>query len=184
MQSMCRQNYNARFDHNKEECPNIVPYPNDIVEHPRYGKMNYIPIWTKYDHDLNIRYESLPAFWNEWYKMYANATFPRIIVRLEDLVFYGDSVLPQLCQCAGLKYAASFTHAKHIANQNHGIDQNGTHTGLLRSVIRYGNITNRRSGYPDFQLHAAHDILDVEMMGLFSYPYEEPEKDEVEIDVG
>lgn len=173
LQSMCRQNYAAQFDHDKRFCPNIVPYPEDIASHPRYAKMKYIPVHIKYDKDFRRKYESLVALWNEWYTMYVNATFPYLLVRMEDLVFHADTVLPPICQCAGLEYKGTLKHVGEVQNRNHGIEQNATDLGLLRSIVRYGNITNRRSGYPQFQLDAARELLSPLLMEHFHYPYEE-----------
>jgi hypothetical protein len=47
MQSMCRQNYAAQFDHDKSMCPNIIPYPEDMISHRRYKKMKYMPVWVQ-----------------------------------------------------------------------------------------------------------------------------------------
>jgi hypothetical protein len=57
---------------------------------------------------------------------------------------------------------------------NSGIETSGRITGLIRAVIKYGNITNRRKGYPPFQLEAAEEVLDPKLMDLFGYCYEEP----------
>ncbi|KAL3920960.1 MAG: hypothetical protein SGILL_003000 [Bacillariaceae sp.] len=180
MQSMCRQSYAAQFDFSKKTCPNIVPYPEDIEAHPRYGKMKHIPVHVKYDktEGYAVKYESLPSLWNEWYSLYKNATgsFPFVMVRMEDLVFHAETVMPQLCECAGMVYGGKLKHQGEVANQNHGIELNATDQGLLRSIIRYGNITNRRVGYPPFQIDAAKEVLsETSLMGLFRYPYLEQE---------
>ncbi|OEU20195.1 hypothetical protein FRACYDRAFT_236264 [Fragilariopsis cylindrus CCMP1102] len=195
MQSMCRQNYAAQFDHDKSMCPNIIPYPDDILSHPRYGTMNYIPIWVKYDPEYKIHYDSLVHLWNEWYLQYIqfeendknnennsiikmkDPSFPFLMVRMEDLVFHGQTIVPQLCECAGAKFrGGEIQHVSAIANGNHGIEigTGGYNAGLLRSVIKYGNVTKRKDGYPKFQLEAAHKLLDSRLMKLLSYPYEEP----------
>ncbi|MGK3743581.1 MAG: hypothetical protein ACI90V_010440 [Bacillariaceae sp.] len=140
-----------------------------------------------------MHYDSLAHLWNEWYLHYIEfennndndnednikmkrPSFPFLVVRMEDLVFHGQTVVPQLCECAGAKFlGGQIKHHASIANNNHGIEQTGGHNaGLLRSVIKYGNFTNRRNGYPKFQLEAAHDILDSRLMKLLSYSYEEP----------
>jgi hypothetical protein len=176
MQSMCRQNYGAVFDHSKNFCPNIVPYPIDIAAHPRYGKMSYMPIFLKYDHTLLVKHESLPHMWNEWYSQYVdpkNATFPRLIVRMEDLLFHAETVVPQICECLGFRSEPALTHQKEASNKrNTGIDREGPTAGLIRSIIRYGNTSNRQKGYPGFQLQAAQDLLDATLMGQFGYPFE------------
>jgi hypothetical protein len=173
MQSMCRQNYGAQFDHGKDSCPNIIPYATDIEAHPRYGGMTYIPINVVYGKGVKVKHMSLPHMWNEWYDPYINnVTYPRLMVRLEDLIFHAATVIPQICECFGGEYHDELRHHAEVSNKNHGIDLNGTAGGLMRSVIKYGNITNRRKGYPPNQLQAAKDILDPNTMDLFGYRYE------------
>jgi len=195
MESMCRQPYAASYEHTKLFCPNIIPYPSDIEAHPRFQNMDYIPVRVKYNVDNIIKYKSMPHLWNEWYGEYIEfestdqhdhqqsgntimkpSVFPLLVVRMEDLVFHAETVVPQLCECAGgtLK-SEEVQHYANVANRNHGIDiSGGIDTGLLRSVIKYGNITNRRAGYPTFQLVAARDLLDSRLMDLMGYRYEEP----------
>lgn len=179
MQSQCRQPYEARFDHNKSLCPNIIPYDTDIAEHPRYAHKKYVPIRVIY-HSENprvfIKHDSLPDFWNKWNNEYVfnrSSTFPRLIVRLEDLVFHGREVIPQICECAGFQTKPEFHIKKGVANTNSGIDLDHTHgAGLLQSIIRYGNPMSRRKGYAPCQLWAARNLLDPRLMELFGYKYE------------
>lgn len=176
MQSMCRQPYGAQFDHNKDSCPNIIPYPEDIASHPRHGKVDYMPVWITYSKELKVKHLSLAHLWNEWYYPYMwNVSYPRLMVRLEDLLFHADTVLPQICECMGGRYHQEVKHHAEVANRNRGIDTNETSQGLLRSIIKYGNIQNRRKGYPSNQLQAAKEILDPKAMELFGYRYETPD---------
>ena len=197
MQSMCRQPYAAQFDHASSSCPNIVPYRSDIEAHPRYKKKKYMPIHVKYDTRIGFakKYESMAHLWNEWYTEYIEfdesssenknkkavtmktPDFPFLVVRMEDMVFHADTVLPQICECLGgtVNNGGQVKHYAIIANQNHGIDTStGISSGLLRSIVNYGNITKRRDGYPAFQLEAAKDTLDSKLMNLLEYHYEEP----------
>ena len=103
-----------------------------------------------------------------------NSTFPRLLVRLEDLIFHADQIIPQICDCAGVNHNQEIVHHAQVSNRNHGIDMEGPMTGLIRSIIRYGNITNRRQGYPNHQLQAAQDILDSDLLTMFQYRVEEP----------
>ena len=141
----------------------------------------YIYIYTytaKFDGGLKIKYESLAHMWNKWYKAYLSDDehddFPRLIVRLEDLVFHGETVVPQICACAGATSRPNFVHSSTVQNQNVGIDTSNVREGLYRSLVRYGTTMNRRKGYPPFQLDAIKEILDPSMMEIFGYPYEEP----------
>lgn len=195
MQSMCRVSYAAQFDHDKSLCPNIKPYPEDIEAHPRFAKMKFVPVWVNYDGNKHskTRYESIVHLYNEWYLKYVDfendddgkndghvkmrePSFPFLLVRMEDLVFHGQTVVPQLCKCAGATYhGGDLRHHASVANTNRGVDvSDGIQNGLLRSIIKYGNFTNRRTGYPTFQLEAAKNLLDPRLMRLMSYPYEEP----------
>lgn len=169
---MCRQSYAAQFDHSKKTCPNIIPYPEDVEAHPRYARMKYIPIHTKYDVDIKVKYDSLPSMWNEWYNQYENSTFPFLLIRMEDLVFHAEHIMPQVCECAGFQYRGSLHQMNEVQNKNHGIEQNATSQGLLRSIIQYGNTTNRRNGYTSLQLKAAADLLDEQLMKRFTYNFE------------
>ena len=150
----------------------------------------------QYDPEYKIHYDSLVHLWNEWYLQYIqfeenndnenkdnsiikmkDPSFPFLMVRMEDLVFHGQTIVPQLCECAGAKFrGGEIQHVSAIANGNHGIEigTGGYNAGLLRSVIKYGNVTKRKDGYPKFQLEAAQELLDSRLMKLLSYPYEEP----------
>jgi hypothetical protein len=201
MQSMCRQPYGAQYDHSHSSCPNIVPYPSDIQAHPRFQKTKHIPVHVSYDTRIRYKkkYESMAHLWNEWYTEYIEfddssssnnndnnnnkavtmktPDFPFLVVRMEDILFHADTVLPQICECLGGKInnGGQVKHFAMIANRNQGIDESGgIRSGLLRSVINYGNITKRRDGYPAFQLVAAKDTLDSKLMNLLEYRYEEP----------
>ena len=187
MQSMCKQPYAAQYDHSKSTCPNIVPYESDIKAHPRFAKMKYIPVHVKYDQTNGLvkKYQSMAHLWNEWNSEYIKihehnntmkspTDFPFIVVRLEDLTFHGETVIPQICECAGGTLKGEIKQIAKIANQNHAVDMSsGKMSGLLRSIVKYGNITRRREGYPDFQLEAAKEVLDPKLMNLLRYPYEE-----------
>ena len=129
---------------------------------------------AKFDGGLYIKYESLAHMWNSWYRAYLSKDddFPRLIVRLEDLVFHAETVIPQICTCAGGTFKQDFVHSSIVQNQNVGIDTSNVHEGLYRSIVRYGTTRNRRKGYPPFQLDAIKEVLDPSMMEVFGYPYE------------
>jgi len=198
MQSMCRQSYAAQWAYSKSSCPNIVPYPSDIEAYPRFRNKKHIPVHVTYDRGMQIKYESIAHLWNEWYAEYVgfkgNANehkqprhtsestmeeqaFPFLLVRMEDLIFHAKTIVPQLCECIGGTLSGDeVSQVAIIANGfNSGIDTSGgLMTGLVRSIVNYGNITKRRDGYPKFQLEAAMDTLDSNLMNLLGYRYEIP----------
>ena len=191
LQSMCRQPYSAQYRHSKKTCPNLVPYPSDLAN------TKYTPVNVKYETGYRVAYDSMAHLWNEWYGDYiefeeeedTTATTgasihttnmktpdtPFLVLRMEDLIFHADTVLPQMCECVGGKLRGSrVQQITEIANRNAGIDRSsGKNSGLLRSIVNYGNITRRRDGYPAFQLVAAKEILDSRLMNVMGYRYEE-----------
>ena len=194
---MCRQGYAAQFEHNDDYCPNIKPYPGDIKAHPRFRNFKYIPVYVSYNDGKKTKYESLAHLWNSYYDSYFykdNEThdvgfFPRLIVRLEDLWFRPKETISKVCACGGgtmklRRNRGGFVHMRRVANRNPGIlgvdksiplgnitRKSTKHTGLLGSIIRYGNSESRAEKYNDIQLHAARDILNFDLMTTFGYPY-------------
>jgi len=144
--------------------------------------MKYIPVHVKYSDILNIKYTSLGHLYNEWYNAYLNVTtYPRIMIRLEDIIFHADKVVPQIYDCYGGTWVGGSRTRKEgisllpfVANRNKGIDKNSPTSGLLGAIIRYGNPTLRRQHYQRMQFEAAKDILDPHLMEMFGYSYEEP----------
>lgn len=175
MQSMCRRPYAARFLHDQQRCPNLIPYPEDKMAQPRLGQMKYVPVNIGYSKSHHIRHESLAHMWNNWYGQYVfDHTYPKLIVRMEDVVFHAETILPPICECIGAKFSGSLLHEQDATNpQKDGIDQHAQ-SSLLNTIIKYGNIPNRRKGYPKIQLEAAREILaNGTLMEIFRYPYEE-----------
>lgn len=97
---------------------------------------------------------------------------------MEDLLFRAEEVLPQICECfGGTMWNAlgpnRIQYYSNVANHNPGVD-NGKGSGLLRSIMNYGNKTLRRQSYQAVQLQAAKEVLEPSLMKLFGYSYEEP----------
>jgi hypothetical protein len=181
MQSMCRTKYNAHWDHSSEEgeCPNLVPTANNINSHPvKYRDLQYVPVTVDYDRKKNrvTKHASLVHLYNEWYQGYVNATtFPRLVVRMEDLIFRGEETIAQICECGG----GTAAHERYTQKQNTvKIGKNtvkGTEsTGFWAVIAKYGNASNRRVGFLPNQLQAAKELLDPKLMQTFGYLYENP----------
>lgn len=123
-QSMCRVRYSAHWFHVvPDHCPNFIAnevekewfhkplqvvkkhFHNDVWLVDNLKKANFtldkkvVPLWVKY-HSENRQHESLAHMWTDWYKDYYDADYPRLMVRLEDLVFYPHETLKQICECA------------------------------------------------------------------------------------
>ena len=108
LQSMCRHHYTAFWPHSeKGHCPNLVATDSEIEHFPRLKQLYYesniegigekvdeplIPVTVKYDKDI-YDHDSLAHFWSEWYRLYLDADFPRIMVRFEDMLFHAKEVI-------------------------------------------------------------------------------------------
>lgn len=138
--------------------------------------MKYLPAKARFNSSIVVTYPSLAHLYNEWYNAYVNVTaYPRLVVRLEDVIFRSEEVLPRICECFGGRWStdSKFHHAK-AANRNAGIDTSSSTSGLLGSIIKYGSPTLRRKHYQRVQFEAAREILDPRLMEMFGYKFEVP----------
>ncbi|VEU35654.1 unnamed protein product [Pseudo-nitzschia multistriata] len=144
-QSMCRVRYSAHWFHVvPDHCPNFVPneverewfnktkkeirkhYNNDpwkvdnVVDKANFTlDKTVVPLWVRY-HSENRQHKSLAHMWADWYNDYYEANFPRLMIRLEDLVFYPHETLKMVCECAnddddGDEQKASF---EYVGDEN------------------------------------------------------------------
>ncbi|CAJ1950116.1 unnamed protein product [Cylindrotheca closterium] len=124
MQSMCKQGYGVRWDHNaKKHCPNLVPNEYDQKRFKRYASLNQtsVPVWMGQSYESGPHWDSLVHYWNDWYGSYyynnnnsnndndnhqtANNNhqedFPRLMIRFEDTLFHAKTVMKLVCACGG-----------------------------------------------------------------------------------
>jgi hypothetical protein len=130
------------------------------------------PVRVKYSATI-VSHKSLPDFWNDWYNDYLAADFPRILVRFEDLLFYGKNVTQTLCKCGGgdprrdhfvhVKTSAKLGTAAHGANK----------TNLIDAIIQFGSEKGRLMGMTPNDIKYSKKLLDPKLMDMFQYPYAE-----------
>jgi len=160
MRSMCKHIYGARWAHNTTACPNIY-----TAEEHRPS-----PVRVKYKHTI-VNHKSLPGMWNDWYNAYLDVSFPRVIVRFEDLLFYGQNVTETLCKCGGGDPRRDhFVHVKSSAKLGtaaHGANK----TGLLDALIQFGSSKGRLTGMTQSDIEWSQKLLDPKLMEMFAYDY-------------
>jgi hypothetical protein len=176
LQSMCRHTYAANWPHTEKHCPNIVPNSEDMIQFPQLRREDTVPVRVRYAKDVVTSHRSLPDFYNDWYRLYVNATFPRIIVRFEDLLFYAEEVVGTLCKCGGGVLRDDFGIAprfRHVsASAKLGTSAHGNHkTDLVAALIKYGNDDHRSDKMTKEDLKAAAEMFDPEIMRLFGYTH-------------
>jgi len=175
MQSMCRHPYAASWKHSKEHCPNLVPTPEDDLAD---GKTDQVPVTVKYSKEFSAHHDSLAHFWSDWYHLYYDANFPRIIVRFEDLLFYGKEVTETLCECGGGvpredRRPGGFMHISESAKL--GTSAHGKHkTDLVGALIKYGNQDHLVDQMTPEDLEKAKTWFNPDIMKTFDYSHPKP----------
>jgi hypothetical protein len=116
-----------------------------------------------------IPYKSLVDFWNVWYHEWYDATFPRVMIRFEDLLFHAEETVAKVCTCWGGTMRRDFRYVKNSAK-----GQQGPHAGsagFLASLITYGNSTLRNQGIltDKRDVTYARENLDEDLMTEFGY---------------
>lgn len=203
MQSMCRQRYSTHWFHNAQEhCPNLVPNEIDHKWYNytvKYGKRginhlfndpwlrdnlldlaNYtlnrtvVPVRVRYKSGTQF-HESLAHLWNDWYKEYmVDADFPRIVVRLEDLVFHAKEVVTQICSCIGGTVVDDFRYVSETAKVGddniHGKDR----TNLFKWFTKW-HLEDRTKNMTKEDRAYAREHLDPDLLKKFQYEHPEAE---------
>lgn len=173
---MCRHQYGASWNmdtSNKSHCPNLIPVSK------RFRSISdSVPVTVQYK-EFAVQHDSLVDFWNDWYNEYVNATFPRLIVRFEDVIFHPKEVTKAVCECAGGKlrpYPKKFIYITDSAKKGaaHGNDKDKT--SYIDALVKYGTIKGRYTGYYPEDIQYATNSLDTNLMNIFGYqfPYNGP----------
>lgn len=176
MGSMCRHSYAANWFHSEKHCPNLIADKND-VGHQTIGLQDEgkpIKVKVRFQPTVIPEYESLAGLWNDWYGDYiAVDSFPRLIIRFEDLLFHLEEVMTQVCECAGGSVNADLSLISSSAKGDTGPHSGAS--GLMSAIKRYGHEEKRVEGMNEPDLEYARKVLNVDMMEAFGYSY--PEKD-------
>merc|ERR1712032_1453311 len=98
MGSLCRHRYSALWFHTEKHCPNLIA--NSYDNKPS-GQI--IPFTIGYS-KMTYKYMSMVQAWNNWYKDVLQTSFPRLIIRFEDLLFRTEETTRKVCECAGGKF--------------------------------------------------------------------------------
>lgn len=166
----------AHWPHHTDHCPNLVPNDVDrelIAKNPHHEALandNAVNVTVRYA-VFDQHHESLVHFWNDWYRDYVKAPFPRLIVRFEDLIFHPKSVIKAVCECAGgeMNLQKPFKYIVDSAKKGSAHGQEGQKTSYVDALVKYGTEVGRYKGFEMPDLEYAKRNLDPELMRLFGY---------------
>lgn len=166
-----------------EKLDNNLPADQEALETLSEEELDrhYFPVRVRYS-NFTRDHKSLVHFYNDWYQEYLDLKdYPHIMVRMEDLLFFPDVVVPQICECAGgqvvtanltgthpIKVVAQSAKAKHSTRF---MEEGEEHTGYLDALIKYGKSDTRFRGMTPQDLQYAGRHLDANIMDLFGYDY-------------
>lgn len=163
---MCKNPYTARWSH-ASICPHLVE-SFSVANHRQWN-----PVSVKYGAGTE-NYLSLVHLWIQWYDQYARLvlndagndadnqtlSYPALIIRMEDLIFYTQDTVTQVCQCAGglIRSDKPFEYVVESAKKDSpGHD---TSVGLTEAWIKYSQPLQPQAGFVLEDYQAGLDALD------------------------
>lgn len=177
MSSLCKHPYGAHWRHREDHCPNLVPDKQDESDFKLEPNItNPFPVDVKYHFGrqqrtqikFKVPYQSIVDVWNKYNREYYDSglTRPRLMVRFEDILFNGPSLVKSLSDCLGFKW--SIESFKYVLEESktHG---SGAGSGFLSGLMRYGSHAGRLQRWTGPDLEYAKRHLDQDLLDLFHY---------------
>lgn len=165
MQSMCRHPYSVSWTKDiAERCPNLVPSSTDQSRFLDLGgKEATFAVKVTYAKGNVVHWKSLVDFWSGWYRSYFVADFPRLMIRFEDLLLHGESVIGAIASCVGGDIKSTY-YVRKESSKEHGSQAN-----FLEVLLKTGNSTVRRQRLSKQDLEYSREALDSDLLNVFQY---------------
>jgi len=168
-------------------------YPNTTLISQEELQLHHFPVHVIYNNFTRNHY-SLVHLWNDWHQEWMNfkaTDYPRVFVRMEDLLYFPNEVIGQVCQCAGGRLihtnettgkALPVKLARESLKEHHksrGLskEEKQKQTDYLSALIKYAQPSTRFQGMTPQDLQYASHYLDKKLMQTFQYDYPPPPKD-------
>jgi hypothetical protein len=165
IQSLCRHPYSLQWEHNNK-CPSLVD-----TSHSGGVAASTLTVQAKLG-SRQYEWPSLVHVYNDWNRQYYHQSssedaFPRLIIRMEDLIFFPKQVVKEVCKCGGGVVRTKFRHMVESVKE----DDRATSTGatLVSAMIRYGSPLLRTKDYTSKDLDFMNRNLDQELLNEFNY---------------
>ena len=207
MQSMCRKGYRAEWFYTDAHCPNLVPNIIDrqiyrrtksrtFVTNPNFKTdkikvqsgqhddtgfrpdRENVPVKVRYN-SFNTTYDSLAHLWSEWYQGYMDSGAPFLLIRAEDLIFFPEQVVKQVCECVGGKMEDKFSLVQEDLKSNSNHNMRSTESRDMTSMFaRYGSGSKRTKQMTNDDLAFAKKHLNGSLMKTNAYKHPEKLEDQ------
>ena len=126
-----------------------------------------IPVSVRYKSTNVTHHQSLVHLWNDWYTEYLTAEFPRLIIRLEDMMFHAPEVITKVCECGGGTMRKKFHYTLGSAKGSGGPHKGAN--GLVSAIVKYSDEAKRVEGFTKDDLDFARSKLNKNLMDTFGY---------------
>lgn len=164
MQSMCKKSYRATWERGSHgRCPNLHPIKAErkMKHYQRMKRFNVtVDIWGH----QHAYYDSLASMWSEWNRVYWNASFPRLMIRFEDMLFHAEDVFQQISECL---------HMPLLKNEYQYLLQSSkalkSSADFVTAMAKYGREDGRYDGLAKEEYDYLQEALDPELMKSFHY---------------
>ena len=161
---MCKSAYAAHWKSRPQHCPNLVP--DEADRHRFKNEINdTFPVKVIFDENQKFYWDSLAHLWSDWYQYYFKATYPRLMVRFEDMILHAPTIMKIIADCAGTTVPDEFTFQAK-SSKNHGSGAN-----FLKVVEKTGDLALRVAKMSREDLVYAEKHLDPDLMRVFQYSY-------------
>lgn len=158
MNIQCQSPYTAYWRHSKERCPNILVTKEDRdVFGIKSNNYTTFPVTVSFNAQDEIRHwDSLVHLYNDYYtQYYYNVTFPRLIVRFEDMLLYPRSIINQINICVGTNQTIPPRKFRYETGK---AKKHGSGTTFLQAILKSSNETRRlyQMNYIDIRYTMQH----------------------------
>jgi len=173
MQSMCKEGYGVRWDHDSNHhCPNLIPNDFDKERFPALSSDMPVPVWMGANPTAGPTWPSLIHYWNNWYESYfdniADESWPRLMIRFEDTLFYPKQVMEEVCHCGGGTLLEEHDYSLEEAKPEHKHEQKNN---FVTAMIEYGTNATRLHNMTQQDVNFAIQNLNPTLMKTFGYSY-------------
>ena len=204
--STCTASYDLEWDRGRytsSKCPGFVMRNATLEQdgaalassHSKVVDKHEITFRVEFDllpQKTSVKYPSLAAVWNAFHRQYLDASFPRLLIRFEDTLFYLPEIIQSVQECAGASWKSPKDLSENdiqnttawseegrpnillykTASKAHGNShQNDKRSYFLTTIQKNANPFSRLHDMNKLEQDHTRHTLDPELMRIFHYTH-------------